>query len=285
MNLRSLSPIQLALGISIAAHASLLTVRFVDPEAFNRVFEDTPLEVILVNAQSTERPDKAQAIAQASMAGGGDADQGRATSPLPTALLSELGDPVEEAMQRKLQTLQEQQNLLLAQTKTLLAALPPTDPKQPLAATDPQDREEKRRQLINLLAEIERRINQENARPRKRYISPSTHEAVYAIYYDRLRRAIEDKGTENFPEAAGKKLYGELTMIVTINFDGTILKTEIVQSSGNRVLDRRAEVIARGAGPFGHFNEAMRRKADQIVVISRFKFTRDETLETRVSAN
>jgi periplasmic protein TonB len=25
----------------------------------------------------------------------------------------------------------------------------------------------------------------------------------------------------------------------------------------------------------------MRRKADQIVVVSRFKFTRDETLETR----
>ena len=28
----------------------------------------------------------------------------------------------------------------------------------------------------------------------------------------------------------------------------------------------------------------MRRKADQILVVSRFKFTRDETLETRVTA-
>ena len=27
----------------------------------------------------------------------------------------------------------------------------------------------------------------------------------------------------------------------------------------------------------------MRRKADQIVVVSRFKFTRDETLETRLT--
>jgi len=72
-------------------------------------------------------------------------------------------------------------------------------------------------------------------------------------------------------------------MIVTINHDGRVLSTEIVESSGNRTLDRRAEVIARSAAPFGHFNEAMRRKADQILVVSRFKFTRDETLETRLT--
>ena len=284
MNLRSFSPLQLALGASIAVHVVLLTVRFVDPEAFNRVFEDTPLEVILVNARTTEKPSKALAIAQASMAGGGEADKGRATSPLPPALQNETGDDVEQSAQRKLQNMQEQQNLLLAQIKTQLAALPPPDPKQPIASTEQAEREEKRRQLIKLLAEIERRINQENARPKKRYISPATREEVYAVYYDHLRRAIEDKGTENFPEAAGKKLYGELTMIVTVNFDGRVLNIEIVESSGNRTLDRRAEAIARSAAPFGHFNAAMRRKAEQIMVVSRFKFTRDETLETRLTS-
>ena len=285
MNLLSFSPLQLALGASIAVHAVLLTVRFVDPEAFNRVFEDAPLEVILVNARTTERPEKALALAQASMAGGGEAERGRATSPLPPALLSEIGDTSEEAAQRKLQNMQEQQNLMLAQVKTQLAALPPPDPRQPSASNDQVDREEKRRQLIKLLAEIERRINQENARPKKRYISPATQEAVYAVYYDHLRRRIEDKGTENFPQAGGKKLYGELTMIVAVNFDGRVLNTEIVQSSGNRTLDRRAEAIARSAAPFGRFNEAMRRKADQLMVISRFKFTRDETLETRLTSH
>jgi len=74
-------------------------------------------------------------------------------------------------------------------------------------------------------------------------------------------------------------------MMVTVNFDGRILNTEIIQSSGDRTLDRRAEAITRSAGPFGLFNEGMRRKADQIMVISRFKFTRDETLETRLSAD
>ena len=39
-------------------HAALLTVRFVDPEGFNRMFQDTPLEVILVNSRSGEAPDQ-----------------------------------------------------------------------------------------------------------------------------------------------------------------------------------------------------------------------------------
>ncbi len=278
--MKSPSTLQIALGFSVALHVVLLTVRFVDPERFNRVFEDTPLEVILVNAKSNERPEVAKAIAQASLAGGGEADKGRATSPLPPSALTELGDAAEDA-QRQVDAMQQQQTMLLAQISKQLAAMPPPDPKLPTNDAAQADREEKRKQLIKILAEIERRINEENARPKKRYISPATREEVYAVYYDTLRRKIEDKGTVNFPELAGKKLYGELTMALTINFDGRVLATEIVETSGNLALDRRAQLIARGTGPFGSFNEAMRRKADQIVVISRFKFTRDDTLETR----
>ena len=281
--LRSFSTLQLALFASVAVHAVLLTIRFVDPETFNRVFEDTPLEVILVNAKTNEKPDKAKAIAQTSLAGGGDAEKGRATSPLPPSALTDFGDASEEEAARKLETLHEQQTLLLAQVKSQLKALPPPDPQQAATKTEQIEREEKRRQLVKILAEIERRINQENARPKKRYISPAAREEEYAIYYDALRRAIEDKGTENFPQTGGKKLYGELTMIVTVNHNGRVLDTEVVESSGNRTLDRHAAAIARSAGPFGHFSPAMRRQADQILVVSRFKFTRDETLEASIS--
>ena len=285
MNLRGLTTLQIALGVSIAVHAVLLTVRFVDPQAFNRVFEDLPLEVILVNTKSQEKPEKAQAIAQSSLAGGGEAAQGRATSPLPPSALTDLGDTLDNESARQLQSLQTQQNLLLAQVRSKLAALPPPDPRKSADQTAEAEREEKRQQLIKLLAEIERRINQENARPKKRYVSPAVREEVYAVYYDHLRHAIEDKGTNNFPQSGGKKLYGELTMIVTINFDGRVLDTEIVQSSGTPMLDKRAQAIARSAGPFGRFSEAMRRQADQILVVSRFRFTSDETLQANVSSS
>ena len=283
MNLKSFSTLQIAVGVSVAVHAGLLTVRLVDPEGFNRVFQDTPLEVVLVNARSNERPDKAQAIAQASLAGGGEAATGRATSPLPPSALTSIGDEAEES-QRRIETMQEQQMLMLAQVRQMLAAMPPPDPRQAANSADAREREEKRRRLVRTLAEIERRINEENARPKKRYISPATREEVYAVYYDALRRRIEDRGTQNFPEMAGRKLYGELTMIVTVNFDGRVLDTEVVESSGNHTLDRRAQSIARAAGPFGHFSDPMRRRADQIVVVSRFKFTRDETLETKLTS-
>ena len=282
MNLRSFSTLQIALGASVAVHAVMLTVRFVDPESFNRVFHDTPLEVILVNSRTNEKHEKAQAISQASLAGGGEAAKGRATSPLPPSALSELGDAAEDA-QKKIDSMQDQQMVMLAQVRRMLAAMPPPDPQESKSNPDALAREDKRRQLVKLLAEIERRINEENARPKKRYISPATREEVYAIYYDGLRRKIEDRGTQNFPELAGQKLYGELTMIVTVNFDGKVIGTEVVETSGNLTLDRRAQAIARAAGPFGPFSEAMRRKADQIVVVSRFRFTRDETLETKLT--
>lgn len=286
MKLLSVTAFQFALGVSIAAHGVLVSVRFIDPERVSRVLRDTPLEVVLVNARTSEQVSKAQAIAQAAMTGGGEAQSGRATSPLPPALMAELGDQTETQAQAQLQRLQEQQNLLLAEVKARLAAIPEPDPnRSDPVAPDQVQREETRRQLSKLLAEIERRIRAENERPRKRYISPSTKEAVYAIYYDHLRRSIENKGTENFPEAGGKKLYGELTLAVTVNSDGHVHQIEIIESSGNRSLDGRAQAIVRSAAPFGRFNAAMRRQAEQIWVVSRFKFTRDETLETRASAS
>ncbi|PZQ00297.1 MAG: energy transducer TonB [Variovorax paradoxus] len=280
--LRRLSTLQAALLFSVAAHAALLAVRFADPAAFDRLFQDTPLEVILVNAKSDERPDKAQAIAQASLAGGGDAAAGRATSPLPPSPRADVGDAIEEA-QRQVEAMHQQQTLLLAQVTRMLAALPPPDPRNISESAEAREQDERRRQLLQHLAEIERRIEIENARPKRRVVSPSTREAVYAVYYDALRRKVEERGTQNFPEHNGRKLYGELVMIITVDHSGQVLSTEVAESSGNRLLDQRAQAIARAAGPYGGFTPAMRMQADQILVVSRFRFARDATLQTNVS--
>ncbi|PPE69550.1 energy transducer TonB [Caldimonas thermodepolymerans] len=282
--LKKLITLQIALAISLAVHAVLLTVRFVDPEGFNRMFEDTPLEVILVNARSTEAPVKAQAIAQTTLAGGGDAEKGRATSPLPPSPTVALGDSMEES-RKQIEMLLEQQTRLLTQVKKELAALPAPDPRRDRGSPEEQAQEERRRQLLRMLAEIEKRINEENSRPKRRFISPATREAVYAIYYDQLRRKIEERGTRNFPEHQGRKLYGELTMVVTVDAQGHVVDTEIVESSRSRVLDRQAIAIVHAASPFGPFSPAMRAKADQIVVVSRFKFTRDDALETTLTTH
>lgn len=281
--LKSLSTLQWALVISVGLHAALLTVRFVAPERFNRVFQDTPLEVILVNARSDEKPETARAIAQASLAGGGDSKNNvRATSPMPSEAIARLGDAAEDQEERKLRELKEQQDQVLAQVRQQLATMPPPDLQAVNPSKESIERERRRQAMVKLLAEIEKRINEENARPRKRYISPATREEVYAVYYDDLRRKIEARGTSNFPEAGGRKLYGSLTMIITVNHTGAVLDTEVAESSGNTTLDRRAQAIVKSL-EFGNFNDAMRRRADQIVVVSRFRFTREAGLTTQIS--
>jgi protein TonB len=194
----------------------------------------------------------------------------------------EIGDANEQT-QKQVEKLQETQQQLLAQIRRELALLPAPDPKRDEGTPEERAQEERRRQLVELLAEIEKRINDENARPKKRYISPATREEVYAMYYDQLRRKIEERGTRNFPENQGKKMYGELTMNVTVDAEGRVLDTEVIQTSNNKLLDRRAIAIVKAAAPFGPFSSAMRRKADQLVITSRFKFTRDDGLETTLS--
>lgn len=277
-----LSTLQWALGVSVVVHGGLLGFHIVDPVAFDRVFRDSPLEVILVNARSADQPLQAQAIAQSSLAGGGDVASGRATSPLPATALAESGNASDEAHQR-VDQLQDQQQQLLAQIRREMALLPPPDPRRDSGTPQERDQEERRRQLLKLLAEIEKRINDENARPRKRYISPATREAVYALYYDKLRRRIEERGTRDFPQHQGKKIYGALTMNIAVDAAGRLVDVEVVRGSGNQLLDRRALAIVRAASPFGGFNTAMRLQADQIVVTSRFRFSRDDGLETTLS--
>jgi len=237
---------------------------------------------VLVNARSSQAPDQAQAIAQANLQGGGTADEGLATSPLPPDTALQMGDATDDA-RRRVDQLQQEQQALLTQIRREVAALPLPSPSRNGATAEQSEQDERRRQLLRLLAAIEKRVNEENSRPKKRYISPATREEVYAMYYDALRRRIEDRGTRNFPEYNGAKIYGELTMNVTVDANGQVVEADIVKPSNNRALNQQAMAIVRAAAPFGPFSTAMRAQADQIVVTSRFRFTRDDELQTTLS--
>lgn len=279
---RRIGTLHWALALSVAVHALLLTIRFVDPEGFERFFADTPLDVVLVNARSNEPPPKAQALAQAQLSGGGDAAAGRATSPLPSAEDTRSGNAAEDA-RRRIERLQQEQQRLLAQVRSdaamVLARLPGE-------GGTPEQRAEREQQLLRLkqLAEIDQRIQQQNERPRRRYVSPATREVPYAMYYDAMRLRIERRGTEDFPQVQGRKLYGELTMEITVDAVGRVVEAQVLQPSGTRALDERALAIVRAAGPYGAFSAEMRRQADLIVVTARFRFTRDDAVEATLGA-
>ncbi|HYR24843.1 MAG TPA: TonB family protein [Aquabacterium sp.] len=273
-----LTLLSICLGGSVLAHVGLFSFRLVDPEGFNRMFQDTPLEVILVNAGSDSAPEKAQALAQLNLAGGGEADQGRATSPLPPSPDNETGEALEQTT-RMIEQMQREQQQLLAMVRNELAALPPPQPHDQADTPQARAEEERRRQLTKLLAEIERRIKEENARPKKRYLSPATMKSVDALYYSAFRTRVERAGTEHFPSVNGQKIYGDLVMETWLDHNGKVVDAIVTRSSGNKLLDKRARAIVTDAGPFGAVPPDVMAGRDLLLISSRFRFTREAGLE------
>ncbi len=265
----------------------LLGVRFIAPDTVVPKPADPGLEVILVNAKHAKKPIKADALAQANLDGGGNADAGRSASPLPDLKRMETGDSIKAAQRRVAELEQMQQNLLTqSRRKTLFSATPVTDKDKPDPTRTGNDLIETSKALARKTAEIANRIEDENKRPKKTFFSPSTREVGYARYYKEMQKRVEDVGTLNFPQRNGRKLYGELIVYIPIFQDGTIYQKDggvrIEKSSGNPDLDRAALAIVRRAAPFGKFPAKMLSadRDDLWVIITRFKFTREETLET-----
>ena len=281
----------IAVVISVLLHGLLLAVRFSAPEPVRFKPVDPGLEVILVNARHEKKPVKAEALAQANLDGGGNADAGRAKSPLPNLKKSEDGDNV-KAARRRVAELEQQQKVLAQDAKKTRTSAPKTTPQDSPNPTSPTpaapDEQENSRALARAEAEISRQIEDYNKRPRKTQITPSTREVGYAMYYSQLQKRIENIGTLNFPQQNGKKLYGELVIYIPVFQDGTIYDKEggprVERPSGNPALDEAALRIVRRAAPFGRFPDNMRTtgKDDVWEIITRFKFTRDDAVQTEL---
>ena len=272
------------MGISVLLHAILVTVNWVSPNSIERVFQSNSLEVVLVNARSTQVPDKALALAQVNLAGGGQVSGSQLqSSPLSASLQDQSGMDLQQ-VEKKIEALKSEQVRLIQQLKRELFELSNHPSGSTQAAIDSESLLERQKQLSNQLAQIEKQSQALQGGNKKRFIGPATQESVFARYYDKMRRTIETTGTENFPQAGGEKLYGSLTMVITLNASGKVIQTEIAQGSGRAILDQRALAIVQGASPFDSFSADMKRQADQLVVVTRFNFARDETLETRMLA-
>lgn len=281
-----------AIFISVIAHAILLAVHFVDIKKTDLPPVDPGLEIILVNAKSEKKPLKAEAIAQANLEGGGAHDKGRAKSFLPDMNKVEQGESVLVA-QKRIEELEEKQKKLVDQIHSdanfksqKQLDNKPNDNKQ--HRLNGEEQSENAKALARSIAEISQTIEDQNKRPRKTFLSPSTQAAGHALYYKALQKKIESVGTINFPQKDGKKLYGEVIVFIPIFQDGTIYEKnggpKVEKSSGNKNLDAAALRIVRTAAPYGNFPDNMRSKdKDDIwIVVTRFKFTRDQQLETEM---
>lgn len=276
-------PLTIALAVSVALHAVALAIRFTAPEVFNLKAADPELEVVLVNAKSSTAPAKADVLAQVNLEGGGEHETGRARSPLPNSMRVEDGDSLRDARQR-LERLEEEQRKLLTQLKKSRIKAPETAEQkaevEPKEKIDAADLMESMKAVARMEAQIDKRVDDYNKRPRITQYSLRAREFPFAQYVESWREKIERVGTNNYPEAARGKMYGTLVMTVYIRADGTLDRVELDKPSKYAVLNKAALQIAKMAAPYPPLPPAVTKDTDILAITRTWIFT-NETLETQ----
>jgi protein TonB len=270
---------QVALLASVAAHALVIVGVSSRPPSILRW--DAPhnvMDVVLVNARSTTKPLKADALAQANLDGGGNTDQKlRARSPFPS--VETKNDPSRElkAAEARVKQLEAEAKQLMTQmqSKAMVAQVQPAP--QETAKPDAQARDliERSLEIERLEAQIRREHQAYQERPKKKFVGARAEEYRFAQYVDNWRAKIERVGNLNYPEEAKtRKIYGSLQLTVGIKTDGEVESVEINRSSGKRVLDQAAIRIVRLAAPFDRFPQNIKVDTDILYITRTWTFTR-----------
>jgi len=276
---------KVAVGISLLIHLALMfgiTVKLPDlsPPA-----AQPPLEVTLVNARSQARPQKADALAQANLDGGGNTNaRRRAKSPLPVPREDKQGAQLALA-QKQVEQLERQARQLMTQarSKTAVAAAPETpQPKEEQQVVpNAADIVSRGLEIARLEAQIARDLDSYQQRPRRRFIGARTQEFRFARYIEDWRVKVERVGEVNYPQAARSQgIYGSLVVTVSIKADGTLDRVEINRSSGQRILDAAALRIVQLAAPYAPFPADIAKDTDIISITRTWIFTRSDQFVT-----
>ena len=274
-----------AIGLSLALHAGLLSVHFKFPDSLGWKRSSAPLEVVLVNAKTKERPAKADVLAQANLNRGGTVDERRrAKTPLPVTEPRKPGKDLAEA-QRRQRSLEAEQQELVAQARAAQTRVPapsPTQPgvEEPGAQPSGRDLADLALAAMRLQAQIDRQIEEYQKRPRKKFIGANAAEYRFAQYEEDWRAKVERVGTVNYPAEARGRIYGNLRLTVTIRPDGSVESIELDRSSGLKVLDAAAFKIVRMATPFAAFPPDIERDTDLLVITRTWFFGQGDKIWT-----
>ncbi len=273
---------QVAIVASIALHAFLIVgLGFRLPLLPGSDELHNVMDVVLVNAKSAKAPQKADALAQANLDGGGNTDQAlRAHSPLPALDPRETSREL-RAAESRIHRLQSEAKELMTRmkSKAMVATVEPA--AQGAAKPDDQARDlvSKSLEIARLEAQIRRDYQAYQERPKRKFVGARATEYRFAQYVDNWRLKIERIGNLNYPrEAKERKIYGSLQLTVAIKADGEVESVEINRSSGHKVLDNAALRIVRLAAPFERFPDNIRVDTDVLHITRTWTFTRAQQM-------
>lgn len=256
-----------AICISIFFHIGILFLQFVMPEHDST--KKSVIEMIMVNDYNQLRNDEAKIFANAALQGGGEADNGRKTSPL-----------MREENDKNGNVLQTQEAKVAAMETTmkqrLLAAKNATMKEFNVASMETKEQHEWQEAFAVIArrqAEIEKNIQDYNARPRKYFDGPHTNSHAAAIYVQQWRNRVEDWGNQHYPEDARGQIYGDVVLTVEIDQAGRTLSINVEKGSGHAILDRAAIDSVKRSSPFGKFTGAMKNSIDILVLTRTWSYS------------
>jgi len=270
--------------LSVAVHGILIFgISF---GAVQSTSEVPTLEITLAAHHSEIAPNRADFLAQANQLGSGslteDAPAVAPTSPFQA--------DYESATLQAAQPMTPEQTASQREGSTELVTTSANARKQSndaLTVTDEGDAQvsspdSSRLAIASLMAQLDSQVQEYARRPRRVVLTAAaTQRSEDALYLDGWRRRIEAIGNLNYPDAARRqKLYGSLRLLVSILPNGSIQKTEILQSSGHAVLDQAALDIVMLASPYEPFPPELSKQADIVEIIRTWRFHEGDALRS-----
>ncbi|WP_236208164.1 energy transducer TonB [Pseudomonas tohonis] len=254
---------------------------FADPSQISKT-----LEVTLATFKSDKKPEKVDYLAQMNQQGSGTLEH------KDTPKTTEQAPFQDQEIKKVTPPAAPQQAARQEAPKAAVATTAPKVQKTPVKHEEAKPEPEARpapvfdsTQLSSEIASLEAELSQERQlyakRPRiHRLNAASTMRDKGAWYKDDWRKKIERVGNLNYPEEARRqRLYGSLRLLVSINRDGTLYEVQLLESSGQPVLDQAAMRIVRLAAPFAPFTGDL-ADIDRLEIIRTWRFERGDRLSS-----
>ena len=234
--------------------------------------------VTLSTSESSEAPDEADFIAQENQLGSGtleDAQQitTNKLSPFSSQTI-EAVDPINESRAAVAKPIENTIITSINATTFIEKSDSSIDEAEAQVGNDLRDIQSLSREIASLNAKLDKQRQQYAKRPRELVLTAvSTKKARDAAYLNEWTRKVELVGNQNFPaEAIRDEITGSLSLQSIIKWDGTLIKAEILKSSGKRLLDDAALQIIHRAAPFLPFSPELRKDFDQMAIIRTWNF-------------
>ncbi len=245
------------------------------------------LEITLATFKSESKPEQADFLAQENQQGSGSLEEKASPktteqAPFQDTEVRRVTPAAAPAPQPQPQTPKAAVTTRSPQPNKAVTTPQPTPP-QPRSEPEPTfDISQLSTEIASLEAELAQERERYAKRPRvSRQNSASAMRDVSAWYRDEWRKKVERIGNLNYPdEARRRQIYGSLRLLVTVKSDGTIAELQILESSGQPVLDNAAIRIVRLAAPFAPFTGELATSFDQVEIIRTWRFERGDRLSS-----